>query len=225
MNKSWTTVGIIFGALALSACQAFSLPSSKSNAIPKSSNSYESENHEAPVTLVPAIPDSDGDGVLDNIDACPKTLEHAVVDDKGCPAAIDLIGRLSMDVRVFFGAQSLTLQSSDSIYNELNKVAIKMREFPQATTAVFGNISTIEAQTNPKNRLAHDRAQLVKEILTTQGVPANSVQTFNCGDRKQIASNDTEAGEILNRRVYVQMFHNDENDYLAQKDTHDCTQF
>lgn len=218
-------VGVVFGALTLSSCQTLSVPYSEPKSTIKSSNSYESDVYELPTTLIPPIPDSDNDGVLDNIDACPKTLEHAVMGDKGCPAAIDLIGRLSMEVRVFFGAQSLTLQSNDSIYNELNKVATKMREFPQATTAVFGNISTIEAHANPQNRLARDRAQLVKEILITQGVPANSVQTFNCGDRKQIASNVTKAGETLNRRVYVQMFHNDENDYLTEKDTHDCTQF
>ena len=218
-TKLWTTVLIFSRFLTLSACQNLSVSSSEPNVIPKDS---EIDNIKVLTTLIPPIPDSDGDGVLDNIDACPRTLEQAIVDDKGCPAAIDLIGRLSMEARVFFDDQSLTFQSSDSTYNELNKVAIKMHKSPQATTAVFGNISTIESQANPQNRLARDRAQLVKEILMTQGVAERNIQTFDCSDHRQIASNDTEEGKSLNRRVYVRMFHNDENDYLSQRDTYDC---
>lgn len=220
MTSLKNVILILISVLALLACQTVLVPSTDSKPLPQSI-----DHNEDVIVPLPDIPDSDGDGVLDHIDHCPKTLANTIVDEKGCPTAVNLIGRLSMEVRVFFGEQSLTFRSSDSTYNELNKVAIKMQKYPQATTAVFGNISTIEMQVNPQNRLAHDRAQLVKEILITQGVPERSIQTFDCSDHKQIASNDSEESESFNRRVYVRMFYNDQNDYLTQKDTYDCRQF
>lgn len=223
MKNEFRTLFItIIIALSLLGCQTFLTPYSEFDSMAVNIENSNDDSFENITILIPDMPDSDEDGVLDNIDACPRTLKQAVVDDKGCPVAKELIGRLSMEVRVFFDDQSLILQSSNSAYNELNKVAIKMHKFPQATTTVFGNISMIEAQTNPQNRLARDRAQLVKEILMNQGVPDRIIQTFDCSDHRQIALNDTEEGESLNRRVYVRMFYNDKNDYLSQKDTYDC---
>ena len=42
-----------------------------------------------PIMLMKAdIPDSDSDGVLDDIDECPGTPTNVVVDERGCPVVV-----------------------------------------------------------------------------------------------------------------------------------------
>jgi|26BtaG_2_1085354.scaffolds.fasta_scaffold02696_5 OOP family OmpA-OmpF porin len=216
-NKTYY-LSLLFPVIAsLTACQSLAPSQPEPSYVP-----YMPSLETQITTLIPPIPDSDADGILDDKDACPKTPKDIIVNEKGCPVNANPIGRLNMEVRIFFDYQGLLPRSSEATYNELNKVAIKMKKYPQATTAVFGNISTIEAQANPESRLAHDRAQLVKNILHEKGVPANSIQTFDCGDNRQIAPNDSEEAAAMNQRVYVRMYHNDEDDYMSDKDTYSC---
>lgn len=167
--------------------------------------------------------DSDGDGVTNEKDDCPTTPENVVTDEMGCPFSIALIGPLTMEVRAFFDKQNLKLQSSQDVHNQLNKIALKMAEFPKSTVAVLGNMSVIEAKNNPQSRLAHDRAQLVKEILISKGIASERIATFDCADHQQIAPNDTEEATALNRRVYVRM--TDGKVYLHELENKFCTEF
>lgn len=212
MNKSWTTVGIIFGALTLSACQAFSLPSSKSNAIPKNVDNYDDKNYEALTTLIPPIPDSDGDGVLDDIDNCPKTPVNILVDNDGCPIAIEPIGYLMMELRVFFERNSYELRAK--FLPEIAKVAIKMNAHPEQVFVLSGHTSKLEAAQASKTRIETDskiindqnlgraRAQVIKDALIDRGVAADRIYTFDCADLMLIAPSDTEEGRMLNQRIY-----------------------
>lgn len=167
--------------------------------------------------------DSDGDGVTDNLDQCSNTPEKVATDEAGCPFSMSLIGPLTMEFRAFFDDQGFKLQSSEAVYNELNKIAIKMSEFPETTISVLGNMSVIEAQKNSNSQLARERAQLVKEMLIAKGVPASRIETFDCADHQQIAPNDTEEATAFNRRVYARMTIG--KVYLDELENNICTEF
>lgn len=226
MNKSWMTIGIIFGALTLPACQTLSLPSSKSNYVSKSSNSYESENHEPPVTLVPPIPDSDCDGVLDHIDYCPKTPINTIIDKKGCPIAKNLMGPLALEIKTYFEQGSAKF-SREGYATDIDNTAEKLIEYAEydyLPIVILGHISMPEAQLMQEvddkqangnffnnEQLAQNRAQLVKDQLISRGISASRVYTYDCGTHYQIAENDTEANIHMNQRVFGWSAVEDEN--------------
>lgn len=167
--------------------------------------------------------DSDGDGVTDNLDQCSNTPEKVAIDEAGCPVSISLIGLLTMEFRAFFNDQGFKLQSSEAVYNELNKISIKMAEFPESTISVLGNMSVLEALNNSNSQLAKKRAQLVKEMLIANGVPASRIETFDCADHQQIAPNDTDEATAFNRRVYARMTIG--KVYLDELENNICTEF
>jgi outer membrane protein OmpA-like peptidoglycan-associated protein len=49
--------------------------------------------------------------------------------------------------------------------------------------------------------LSQNRADAVKSILVTQGVPAERISTQGQGQNSPVASNDTEDGRLRNRRT------------------------
>ena len=100
-------------------------------------------------TLIPDIPDSDGDSVLDDIDACPMTPINVAVDKNGCPVPVDLIGYLTMELRVFFDSNSNELQNK--YLPEVEKVADKMNEYPNQVVVLSGHTSKRKIMNNPIN--------------------------------------------------------------------------
>lgn len=52
-------------------------------------------------------------------------------------------------------------------------------------------------------KLSEDRANNVKNFLIQQGVPASKIRAFGFGFSKPKASNDSEEGKALNRRVEI----------------------
>lgn len=63
-------------------------------------------------TMQTTIPDSDGDGVLDDADKCPKTPPQRVVDQQGCIVIIEGGTALEMSFVGFFASMSSQLPNS-----------------------------------------------------------------------------------------------------------------
>ena len=102
--SSSNVIAVVASALLLTGCQTTNNASSKD--IPQFENIS---------TLIPDIPDSDGDGVLDDIDACPMTLVNTVVDKNGCPVPVNLMGPFMIELRLFFERDSSKLQAQYSV--------------------------------------------------------------------------------------------------------------
>lgn len=182
---------------------------------PLKSTALNQSIEEPTITSVPDIPDSDNDGVTDEIDHCPKTPINFPVDELGCPMLVELSDLITVETRIFFVRDSSALQAK--FFPELEKVAEKMLNSPDLDLVVVlsGHTSKPEALQlttttgeNPKQRtggqfqLGHERAQLVKSYLINKGVPTSKIYSFDCADNMPVASNDTEEGASMNQWVY-----------------------
>lgn len=155
-----------------------------------------------PVVLIEEDVDSDGDGVVDRLDACPGTPMNVVVDERGCPVDVDVIDELKMELRVFFDNDKSVIKSQ--YQPEIAKVAEKMREYPNSTARIEGHASKTGPSARYNQRLSEARAVAVKSMLTNEfGVAPNRLSTVGYGYDQPIAPNDTEEGRAMNRRVYA----------------------
>ncbi|AOY44965.1 ompA family protein [Psychrobacter sp. AntiMn-1] len=186
-SKVYLAMGIFSSIFTLSACQA-ALQSVTAN-------------QQAPIVapVVPAVLDSDGDGVLGDIDECPQTPLHTVVDDRGCPFTLIGVG-LKMEYRAFFAKDSSELSKEYQL--DLDKVAEQMNKYDTATMKIEAHISKDEMG-QALSALSKNRAMMVKNYLILKhDIKPSRLSTFDCGIRAPIASADTEEGKSMNRRVY-----------------------
>lgn len=213
-TKSWTTVGIIFGALALSACQT---PI-------QNSASVNQKDQIVDISVVTINVDSDGDGVPDDLDQCPATPYNMVVDERGCPFAPIGIG-LKMEYRAFFAKGSSELTPKYQM--ELDKIAAKMNEYNKSTFRIEGSTSEDEMDKG-LNSLAKNRALMVKNyLLSKHRIESKRFITSSCDARAPIAASDSE-GVFLNRRVYGVLTEPEaESNYLYPDDSmpQTCVEF
>lgn len=194
-NKLWTTItSIAVLTSTLAACQT-PLKNTEPNQIVEGT----------PITLVPDIPDSDGDGVPDDIDECPGTPINIVPDEQGCPSYSDDNLGVKIEYRAFFAKGSSELSKEYQL--ELDKVAQKLQEYNTATMRIEAHASTdevsaVDAVLQP-NALSRNRALIVKNYLIMQHqIDPNRLSTFSYGAEQPIASSDTEEERSMNRRVY-----------------------
>ena len=174
----------MLGILSLTGCQT-----------PLKSTALNQSIEEPPITLVPDTPDSDGDGVLDDIDECPETSKHTVVDVKGCTVVIEGGDALEMEFNGFFPLMSSQL--ADSYDVEFKKIEEKLSEYPEATVFIFGHVASSEMNedvlaTFGFESLPRNRALIVKNMLVLDhGIAAERIHTYDCSNK--ILAIDTES--------------------------------
>lgn len=156
--------------------------------------------HGNTMTMKAEDTDSDGDGVLDELDECPETPKNVMVNEVGCPIPMELMNPITMEYRAFFTKGSSELLSKYQL--ELDKVAERMHKYDTATMKIEAHASQDEIDqaltTLPKNR-----AMTVKNYLILKhGIEPSRLVTASCGTRAPIAPSDTEEGKSFNRRVY-----------------------
>jgi len=106
--------------------------------------------------------------------------------------------KITMNSEVSFAYNSSKL--TPAFHRTLNKVADILTRYPRTTIKITGHTdSRGSAQYN--QQLSEQRAQAVKWYLMDRDMPANRVSIDGRGEMEPRASNDTEAGRQLNRRV------------------------
>lgn len=190
----------MLGVLALTGCQT-----------PLKSTALNQSLEKPPITLVPDIPDSDGDGVLDDIDECPATPWKVIIDEAGCPFSGIGVG-LKMEYRAFFDKDSSELLPKYQA--ELDKVGMKLQEYKTAIIWIEGHNSKTEIDNDSidkANALAEDRANKIKNYLISKySIASERITTTEYGATRPIATSDSEEGNMLNRRVYAIAFEPEE---------------
>lgn len=149
--------------------------------------------------------DRDGDGVLDKDDRCPDT--KGVASNGGCPEveiqqeAQDILDFATENVR-FATDQAELLTSSYAIMDEVAKV---LQAYPSYKLKIEG-FTDSRGSSVYNQSLSESRAQRCYQYLLTRGIPASRMQYAGYGESNPIASNDTEAGRLQNRRVEFSVF-------------------
>jgi outer membrane protein OmpA-like peptidoglycan-associated protein len=146
--------------------------------------------------------DRDGDGVPDRIDKCPDDKGKPEFD--GCPT--------KSQVKVIVKQKGFELR--EKIHFETNKAIIKRESYPlldqvAATLKQHMEIAKLQIEghtdsVGPDNynlNLSQRRAQAVVDYLVKQGVDAHRLLAKGFGRTKPIASNNTNQGRSMNRRV------------------------
>ncbi|MDP3467943.1 MAG: OmpA family protein [Daejeonella sp.] len=141
--------------------------------------------------------DTDGDGIPDSKDNCPNKPGSAV--NGGCPETI--VSEPTFNYKnILFEFNSSVLKTSS--YSVLDEIAREMKKFPSMSFNLNGH-SSAEGSEQRNMTLSIDRATAVKSYLVTAGINANNLITRGFGESTPLASNDTESGRQLNRRVEI----------------------
>ena len=138
-------------------------------------------------------PDADGDKVADKDDKCPAVAGPASND--GCPEY-----PLSMlaDYDINFDLEKYNIDSQD--VQRLSTVIKILLANSDANISIEGHAdNTGEESFN--NPLSNNRASSIKDYLVNVGVDGNRLTTKAFGESRPKASNDTEEGRAINRRV------------------------
>jgi outer membrane protein OmpA-like peptidoglycan-associated protein len=105
---------------------------------------------------------------------------------------------LNMPSNVTFATNSADLNSQ--FFATLDSVALVLKEYSKTVIEVAGHTdSTGSEQYN--QQLSLRRAQTVANYLTNRGVKQERLITVGAGESYPVASNETEQGRQLNRRV------------------------
>ena len=141
----------------------------------------------------PAPMDSDGDGVVDTKDQCPGTAQGMQVDVFGChkDEAIVLKG-----VNFEFNSDKLT-NTSTSILDTIASILAKNTNIK----VMIGGHTDSKGNDNYNQSLSKKRADAVRGYLVSAGINASRLSTRGFGETRPVASNDTEDGRAINRRV------------------------
>ncbi len=152
--------------------------------------------------------DSDGDGVADQFDKCPNTPAGSVVDGSGCVIKFPQIdtslfmrkpvaGAAAAYSNIQFEFDSSVLRTS--AYPVLDATSADLRS--SGASVELDGFASSEGTAAHNLALSRDRANSVKTYLVNSGVDAKKLKVKAYGETRPIATNDTEEGRVLNRRV------------------------
>jgi OOP family OmpA-OmpF porin len=104
--------------------------------------------------------------------------------------------------RLLFQTGSATLQEGSE--EQIQNIANIMKAYPNVAIKIGGYTdNTGNAAAN--RRLSQQRANTVRQAIVAQGVTAERITAEGYGDAHPIASNDTEEGRALNRRIALRV--------------------
>lgn len=138
-------------------------------------------------------PDADGDMVADKDDKCPAVPGPA--SNEGCPEhPLSDLNAISLKFDVSIAALS------DANTISLAKVMDILNANSSASVSVVGHTDNSGVERFNK-KLSQQRAQSVVDYLVSNGIDASRLTAVGQGESSPIASNKTQEGMALNRRV------------------------
>ncbi len=187
------------------------------------------------IVSLKGCPDSDGDGVADNDDKCPNTPKGQKVDAKGCPLDQDNDGvadaedncptvagpkenkgcpkkeltaeeikAQEMKVEpVYFGSNKANFTNAEKV--KIDKLVSLLKENSNYNVNVSGHADSKGAD-NLNMILSQNRLNSVVNAIKSGGIKKNRIASQKAmGETQPSATNDTEEGRELNRRVEFEL--------------------
>ncbi|MDZ4705731.1 MAG: OmpA family protein, partial [Saprospiraceae bacterium] len=143
-------------------------------------------------------PDTDGDGVHDGDDRCPKEAGLAI--NKGCPEIKKEIREvLNFAMRaVQFETGKATLKKQS--FAVLDQIVEIMAQYPAYRLVIAGHTDNV-GNDKANLTLSENRAKACQQYLISKGVSAKRLSYAGYGESQPLADNKTAKGRELNRRV------------------------
>lgn len=138
--------------------------------------------------------DTDGDGVYDKDDKCPRTLTGFNVDSDGC--ALDYTFDLNFDSSKYDVKEEYT--------ERLRKFVDFMNMKPNYKAVINGHTDS-SGSSKYNMKLSTQRAKSVMEKLIELGLDSSRVSFKGYGESTPIASNETLEGKLQNRRIEAEI--------------------
>lgn len=88
------------------------------------------------------------------------------------------------------------------VYSELDRIASSLRQYPETVVRVEGHTDSVGGEAFNMD-LSRRRAEAVKSLLMQRGVDGFRMEVAAFGESSPVASNATEAGRQMNRRVVI----------------------
>jgi outer membrane protein OmpA-like peptidoglycan-associated protein len=150
----------------------------------------------APVPVVAADGDVDGDSIPDSRDRCPNTAPPMRVDANGC--------EIKQEIRlpgVNFASDSPQLLTGSQAV--LDDAAATLRRYPDLRVEIAGHTDSSGAAAYNQG-LSARRAQTVLDYFKAAGV-TNTLTARGYGEDQPLADNATADGRAQNRRVLLRL--------------------
>lgn len=104
---------------------------------------------------------------------------------------------------IHFGRGQASIATNEK--ERLNKTATFMKEHPEVLLVVADGHTDRTGSRRFNEKLAKERAHNVKKFLVKSGISPQRIQVKSYGSSRPVASNKTEKGQSLNRRVEVRL--------------------
>lgn len=140
--------------------------------------------------------DSDRDGVADHLDQCAGTPMGVKVDETGCPIKDEVVLTIN---RLGFAFDSAELDRSSKAALDRAVEVIKSHS-ESVNLGVVGHTDSRGSDAY-NQKLSERRAAAVVDYLVSKGISRSSLSASGKGESEPVASNDTEDGRAQNRRV------------------------
>jgi len=143
--------------------------------------------------------DTDGDGTPDYLDKCPSVAGSK--ENNGCPeeAAIETVSPEMTIDPVYFEYDNSTIQKVEKA--KIEKLVKLLKSNDTYSVDLTGNADS-KGEEEYNMKLSERRINSVVKAITNSGVKASRISKQKpLGETKPAATNDTEEGRALNRRV------------------------
>ncbi len=107
---------------------------------------------------------------------------------------------LNMPSHITFAVDSADISSS--FYQVLDSVTIVVNEYDKTLIEVMGHTDSTGSEQH-NQQLSERRAQSVTDYLSSREINPGRLQDYGYGEGYPVASNDTDQGRALNRRVEI----------------------
>ena len=182
-------------ALGAAACGGANLPERAEDVAPLPRPSAPTAVMTADAVAETPAPDSDHDGVTDDVDACPN--EPGTSMQRGCPFVGIVVDDATIEIRetVLFPAGKKGISAASQPL--LDEVARALLEHPEIARVRLEGHSTLG---EPK-KLDVARAEAVRDYLVKKGVARERLEAAGLGHDSPVDPGTTEEGRAKNRSV------------------------
>ncbi len=125
-------------------------------------------------------------------------------------AQVERVGegiQVTFDNAILFDFNKSALKSQAR--TDLGELANSLQRYDNTDVVIYGHTDSVGSDAYNMT-LSEERAQAAAQFLMSQGIARSRITTIGKGEMAPVASNDTDAGRALNRRVEIAIFANEE---------------